>query len=394
MKTLLLNSAVQQYIQEHLDTDIKTLAFKKSPFEGIEMIDLLTQVESKQKSKTKLPTWFKTDNILFPKKLSIEQTSSEVCASYKASLISGKNLIDLTGGFGIDCYYFAKNFITVTHCEMQEELSEIVKHNYTLLDAKNINTYCGDSIEYLANSNTKWDWIYIDPARRNQAKEKVFFLSDCVPNVPENLATLFNFSDNILIKTSPLLDIHAGIAELKYVKAIHIVALNNEVKELLWILEKGFEGETLLIAANINKGNISKYKISLNEQCSPTYSAPQTYLYEPNNAVLKTGKFDCIGAYYSVNKLHQHSQIYTSVEVVDFPGRTFKILDIFEYNKTNAKNALLNIKANVTTRNFPLKVEELRKKWKIKDGGDIYIFFTTNISNQKIFIFCEKIDKD
>ncbi|WP_158210664.1 THUMP-like domain-containing protein [Myroides phaeus] len=390
MKNHLLAEDVQQYIQEQLHSDIKSLAFKKSPFTHIEMSELLTQIESKQKSKDKLPTWYATDNILFPKKLSIEQTSSEECAKYKASLVQGDSLIDLTGGFGIDCYYFSKQVKAVQHCEMQEDLSAIVAHNYTALGVDNITCHCGDSLVYLKENNKQWDYIYVDPARRNSAKEKVFFLSDCTPNVPEHLNDLFTHTNTILIKTSPLLDIHAGISELNHVKAVHIVALNNDVKELLWILEKGYEGEIALVAVNLTKDEPQLFHTSLTDQAVASFHAPQQYLYEPNSAILKTGKFDVVSQQYKINKLHPHSQLYTSEELVNFPGRSFKIQEVVPFNKQNAKTHLTNIKANVTVRNFPLKVEEIRKKWKIKDGGDVYIFFTTNLKNEKIIIICCK----
>ena len=390
MKNHLLAEDVQQYIQEQLHSDIKSLAFKKSPFTHIEMSELLTQIESKQKSKDKLPTWYATDNILFPKKLSIEQTSSEECAKYKASLVQGDSLIDLTGGFGIDCYYFAKQVKAVQHCEMQEDLSAIVAHNYAALGVDNITCHCGDSLVYLKENNKQWDYIYVDPARRNSAKEKVFFLSDCTPNVPEHLSDLFTHTNTILIKTSPLLDIHAGISELNHVKAVHIVALNNDVKELLWILEKDYEGEIALVAVNLTKDEPQLFHTSLTDQAVASFHAPQQYLYEPNSAILKTGKFDAVSQQYKINKLHPHSQLYTSEELVNFPGRSFKIQEVIPFNKQNAKTHLSNIKANVTVRNFPLKVEEIRKKWKIKDGGDSYIFFTTNLKNEKIIIICYK----
>lgn len=391
MKTnLFLSQEVQQYIQDHLDANLSQIAFKKSPFEHIEMSDLLTQLESKKKSKDKLPTWFKTDNILFPKKLSIEQTSSEACAAYKASLVSGDSLIDLTGGFGIDCYYFSKSIKQVLHCEMQQDLSEIVDLNFTALGVSNIDCHTGDSLVYLTEHTQSWDYIYVDPHRRNDAKEKVFFLSDCAPNVPEHLDLLFSRSNNILIKTSPLLDIQAGLGELRNVKAIHIVALHNEVKELLWILEKGYTGNIDLVAVNITKEDTQIFSTPLEQEFISTFREPLAYLYEPNAAILKTGKFDAVSQYFDLAKLHPHSHLYTSDSLVAFSGRSFKIEQVLPYNKQIGKEYLLNLKANVTTRNFPIKVEEIRKKWKMKDGGDIYLFFTTNIKNERIVIVCSK----
>ncbi|MCC9043375.1 class I SAM-dependent methyltransferase [Myroides sp. M-43] len=392
MKTeLLLSEEVQQYILDNLDKDLTKLAFKKSPFEGIEMSELLIQLESKKKSKTKLPTWFKTNNILFPRKLSIEQTSSEPCAAYKASLIQGNTLIDLTGGFGIDSFYFSQKIKTVLHCEMQEGLSKIVALNNQALGVDNIEYYTGDSLSYLNANNKDWDYIYVDPHRRNDAKEKVFFLSDCLPNVPEHLDLLFSRSSNILIKTSPLLDLQAGIGELKYVKSIHIVALNNEVKELLWILEKGYKENIELVAINITKEDTHVFSTVLEQEAISTFSIPLTYLYEPNAAILKTGKFDAVSQYFNLAKLHPLSHLYTSDTLVGFSGRRFKIEQVLPYNKQTGKEYLLNLKANVTTRNFPIKVEEIKKKWKMKDGGEVYLFFTTNLKDERIIILCSKL---
>jgi len=387
----LIQPEVQAYINEHLQETVADLAFKKSPFPTVSMLELLTQIESKQKAKNKLSKWYTTENIVFPAKLSIEQTSSEECAIYKASLIKGETLIDLTGGFGIDCYYFAQQIKQVTHCEIQPELSALVQHNYNQLKQTNITCIAGDSLVYLQQNTTEYDCIYLDPARRNQAKEKVFFLSDCTPNVVEHLDFLFSRTKNIVVKTSPLLDIQAGLSELKYVKAIHIVALQNEVKELVWIIEKDYTGDVELVAVNLTKTDQQITSFQLSEHVTATYSEPLVYLYEPHSALLKTGKFEAISAHFKVDKLHQHSQLYTSSELVDFSGRRFKIKHNLPYNKATAKEYLQQQKANVTVRNFPLKVDELRKKWKIKDGGSTYIFFTTTLSNQKVFLICEAV---
>lgn len=387
----LLKSEVQKFINESLEVNFSKIALIKNPFPEISWTEILTQIASKAKAKTKLPTWYNTINILYPSKISIEQTSSEVTASYKANLISGEAIIDLTGGFGIDDYYFSKVFSKVIHCELKQELHEIVKSNLTPLSVKNIECLNGDSLDILKNLKSKFDWIYIDPSRRNDAKGKVFILKDCLPNVPENLDFYFSFSDNILIKTAPLLDISAGLTELKNVLEIHIVAVNNEVKELLWILKKDFKGSLKIKTINITKDNSEIFDFDLiNNDDLPVFSEPKKYLYEPNNAILKSGGFNKVAINYELEKLHQHSHLYTSDHQIEFPGRSFKITRIFEYNKVNMKEFMINIKANITTRNFPESVEELRKKWKIKDGGELYSFFTTDKNNRKIVLICEK----
>lgn len=391
----LLAVKVQDFINDSLTLNFTKVALMKNPFPEISWNEILNQIASKAKAKEKLPTWYNQKNIIFPSKLSVEQTSSEITAQYKAELVSGKTLIDLTGGFGVDDFYFSKKFNKLVHCELKSDLHEIVKHNFNNLKAINIECYQGDSHKILKELNQHFDWIYIDPSRRNDAKGKVFMLKDCLPNVPENLDFYFNYSDNLLIKTAPILDISAGLSELKNVKEIHIVAVHGEVKELLWIIEKNYTSEIAIKTINITKTNIEQFNFKLGEEnYNCNYTLPQTYLYEPNSAIMKSGAFDLICKDFEVSKLHTFSHLYTSDNLLTFPGRRFKINKIINYNKQELKENLEDKKANITTRNFPEQVEMIRKKWKIKDGGDIYSFFTTDVNNNKIVLICDKIQND
>lgn len=387
----LLKPEIQEFINDNLDADVNLLALKKNPFPEVNYTGLLHQIVAKQKAKLKLPTWFTTKNILFPSKIAIEQTSSEKTAKYKANLVSGKNLIDLTGGFGIDDYYFSKKVEQVTHCEISEDLSKIVQHNFLKLGCNNIECVHTNSTTYLENTNNNYDYVYVDPSRRNEQKGKVFMLNDCEPNVPELLSLYFSKSENILVKTAPILDILAGINQLTNVKEVHIVALENEVKELLWKLEKNYTGTIKIISINIEKNSINKIETIYNKEYNASFSLPKTYLYEPNVALLKSGNFNAIAAHYNIEKLHVHSHLYTSDKLIEFAGRIFKIDKIIPFQKKELKTEILNTKMNVSIRNFPLKVEEIRKKFKIKDGGTVYAFFTTDLENQKIVIICTKI---
>ncbi len=391
MNRELLNPDIQRFVNDHIGSDVVKLALSKNPFPGTDWIAVIAQISAKTKAKDKLPTWFNTKNILYPSKVSVEQTSSEITAQYKSRLVSGKTLIDLSGGFGVDDFYFSKRFECVAHCEINPELSEIVAHNFKVFGAENINCIVGDSIEILKKSNCIWDWIYIDPSRRSDAKGKVFLLADCLPNVPENLESYFSFSDRILIKTAPLLDISAGLSELSQVKSIHIVSVRSEVKELLWELEKGFSGEIRIEAVDFSKDGEMVFGFFAGRQETATYALPGKYLYEPNAAIMKSGGFEQIGAAYGIPKLHRHSHLYTSDEFVpDFPGRVFKINQTVPYGKTTMK-PLEKTQANITVRNFPDTVETIRKKWKIADGGQTFCFFTTDLNNDKIVLICTKI---
>ncbi len=392
MNLEILDAKLQAFINDNIGKSITKLALQKNPFQEMNWHFILNQIEAKTKAKGKLPTWFFAQNIIYPNKISIEQTSSEKTACYKAYLISGESIIDLTGGFGVDDYYFAQKVKNVAHCEINSELSAIVQHNFKQLNISNINCYVGDSKVILSDLNKKWDWIYIDPSRRNKTKGKVFMLKDCLPNVPENLDFYFSYSNSVLIKTAPILDISAGLSELKNVKTIHILALENEVKELLWELHQDYFGSTEIKTANIVKNNVEMFNFILNEDSKiPTYSLPKKYVYEPNSAIMKSGGFDEVGIFYNLNKLQKHSHLYTSNDLISFPGRTFEVQHTIPYSKSEMKIYLEKKQANLTTRNFPDSVETIRKKWKIKEGGNTYCFFTTDENNHKIVLICTKI---
>lgn len=389
----LLSSEIQAFISSNTKTDLNKLILKGSPFSTVSIQEIAQQIEGKNKCEKKLPTWFETENIIYPKKLNLEQTSSEETANYKAALVSGNSLIDLTGGFGVDCFAFSKKINSVIHCEMNAELSAIVTHNYQQLGVRNIKTIEGDSVDYLKNTKQNFDWIYIDPSRRNDAKEKVFLLKDCLPNVPENMDELFSHSNKILIKTAPLLDISSAISELKFVKEIHIIALLNEVKELLFVLEKNSKSNIQIKTINLLKTEKQVFNFDLGIAKTADFQQPLNYLYEPNAAILKSGGFHQIAIQFGLYKLHQNTHLYTSEEfIANFPGRKFKINSQTNYDKKQLLSLIPDKKANITTRNFPETVAQIRKKTKIKDGGTNYLFFTTNFKNEKMVLFCSKTD--
>ena len=388
MNKHLLNTVYQNFINTNLDSDIVSLLLGKTTFKDVDIKELVEQIEAKNKCKSKLPTWYNTDGIYYPNKLNIEQTSSEITAQYKSTLIKGKSLIDLTGGFGVDVFYFSKQFKDVTHCEVDINLSTIVRHNFEILGVHNINFVTGNGIDYLKSSISAYDCIYIDPSRRHDSKGKVFYLKDCLPDVTEHLDVFFKHSKTILIKASPMLDISIGLNELKWVKEIHIVTVENEVKELLFLLEANFEGEASIITKNISGKNKQsfEFKISEEKKSEPNYSLPKSYLYEPNSAIMKAGAFNILSEMLNVTKLHKHSHLYTSEKVMAFPGRRFNIEEILPYSKKVIAKRFSKTKANTTTRNFPETVAQIRSKFNIKDGGELYLFFTTNVNNEKIVV--------
>ena len=392
MNNNILNTVIQKFISENISADITSILLQNHHFEEVSIKEVVEQIEAKKKCKLKLPTWYKTPNIYYSNKLNIEQTSSEITAKYKSEIISGNSIIDLTGGFGVDCYYFSQAFNNVTHCELNKELSEIANHNFQVLKVANIKAVSANGISYLNQQNVNYDWIFIDPSRRNDIKGKVFYLNDCLPNVPEHLDKFFNYTDNILVKTSPMLDISHGISELRYVKNIHIVAVNNEVKEVLFVLARDYSAGIEIKTVNFQKEKNQEFIFLHAEESAAIVNNEEVknYLYEPNAAILKAGAFKSVAQSLRVSKLHQHSHLYTSDSMIDFPGRSFIVEKIIPYNKRKIKPLLEKQKINASTRNFPESVAQLKKKFKFRDGGDDYVFFTTNYKSEKVAIFCKK----
>ena len=383
----LLNTTVQKFIRD-FDGDVSKLAFAGSPFEDVAVQELIQQIESRKRIEKKLPTWFKTSNILFPPKLNLEQTSSETTAAYKASIVAGDLIADITGGFGVDSYFFSEKFKNVHHFETNESLSNLAAHNFKVLGKENVVCSAEDGLK--AALSNKYDVIYADPSRRHDSKGKVFFLKDCLPDIPGNIPEILANCNTFLLKTSPMLDISVGLNELQQVAEIHIVAVDNEVKELLWLLRKEADNVPKIKTINFSKAEIETFDFNWNTIASATYSLPKKYLFEPNAAILKSGAFENVSGQLKVYKLHKNTHLYTSDELITFPGRSFRIEKVIPYSKAEMRGAAFK-KANITTRNFPETVASLRKKWKIADGGEVYLFFVTTLENQKEVIICSKI---
>ncbi|WP_432711960.1 THUMP-like domain-containing protein [Pedobacter sp.] len=387
MNKFILDPAVQQYINQNLQADVNHIALAKSPFKNVSSKELSSQIKAKRKAEKKLPTWFKGQSIYFPEPLSIEQSSSETTAAYKASLIGEGKLIDLTGGFGVDSYYFAKTAVQVLHCEINEDLSQLAAHNAGVLGAENIQFLAGDGMAYLSQQSEQFETIYIDPARRSEMG-KVFMLKDCTPNVVENLDLLLNSAKKVIVKTSPLLDITAGLKELSHVTEVHIVSTKNECKELLFVMEKDQDKPLKMISTTLNEG-IKQFTFEQDQKAKPVFAEKLlTYLYEPDVALLKSGNFSYIGAKYGLEKLQEQTQLYTSADFrPEFPGRIFKIEELISASDLKKKK---DLSYNVLVRNYPGQAATLAKKYKIKSGQGDFLIFTQGIKG-KILIIKAKI---
>ncbi len=386
MNSKLLADGVQAYISKNLNADVNKIALSRSPFSGVTAAELANQIAAKKKAEKKLPTWFKHEGIIFPSTLSVEQTSSEDTATYKQTLLIGTSLIDLTAGFGVDSFYFAQCMEKVYSCEINEELSAISKHNAKVLNCNNITFLATNGLNFLKESSLFFDNIYVDPARRS-ASGKVFKLADCSPNVVEQLDLLFSKSPRVIVKTSPLLDIQAGLNELRNVAAIHIVSVKNECKELLWVLKRNFKGETEITCATINEStkSLSFGLEALKHKTKISTVLPQGYLYEPDVAMMKSGAFDWIADNFELQKVEVQSHLYFSDSInTNFPGRIFKINALLKPNELK-KNAH---SGNVIVRNFPEKAENLVKKYKITPAQKDFLIFT-NTAHGHIVVMAE-----
>ncbi len=378
------------FIEQNKHEPVAKLALVLSKKPELDSAFILAQINGIQKAKNKLPQFFNTPNIIYPTKLSMEQCSSEKTGVFKSKLIDGNHLIDLTGGFGIDSFYFAQQFKQVTYIEQNNELFEVVKSNFEKLNANNINLVNATAEEFLKSTIKKADLIYIDPSRRNE-NQRVFKLEECTPNIVELVPEIFNISDKILVKTAPLLDIKQTLKELKNVTHVWVVSVDNDCKEVIYLMEKGCFKETKIQAINLTKSN-QTFEFDYQEESTviAMHSSPQNYLYEPNVSILKAGAFNSICAKFGLKKLAPNTHLYTSENLVEkFPGRSFSITQVIPYQPSAFKKLKIS-QANLSTRNFKISVENLKKKLKIKDGGDCYIFATTDQNNKPILIVCVK----
>lgn len=382
----------KKIIEENRDKDVRDLALKLHN-KNINTTTVLQQIAGWQIAKHKIPDWANNKDVLYPVHLSMEQCSSDFTAKYKAEVVTKlvkcqKKMADLTGGFGIDFYYISQNFEKATYIETNSELCEIAEHNFKVLGRTNAVVKNGNGINILEKSDEHLDLIFVDPARRDKDGGKTVHIKDCEPDVTEYQEMLKEKADIVMIKLSPMLDLKECRQELKNIREIHVVANNNECKEMLLILDKNFDDEPNIFCVNNNqKLNFKTSEESSATACYADKINNGMFLYEPNSAIMKGGAYKLLCNKYDVKKLQQSSHLYVSeTEINDFPGRKFVIEEI-----GNVKIFKGLDKANVAVRNFPIKAEELKKKLKLKDGGDIYLFGTTLKDNQKVIIKTRKI---
>lgn len=365
-----------------------SVALSKSPFDGVTPRELAGQVSGAQTLAQKSPFWASATGIYYPPKLHLEQASSEITARFKAGLVSGEILVDLTGGMGLDTSFFAAAVTTVHYCEIDLRLAEITAHNFAALGIKNIVVHAKDGLEVLRtlrHGGLKADWLYADPARRGKDGGKVFRLEEYTPDVLSHLAEWLDSADNLLLKTSPLLDITQGIRQLGPVKAVYVIGVHNEVKELLWHLQPGCTEAPRITAMDLARDTWPSFTFHpQDEQTAVAASgSPEGYLFEPHAALMKAGAFRLVAQRLGLKKLHPSTHLYTAqADMPQFPGRRFEILGYMGYKA--GKPPLRQ--AHVVSRNFPLSVAQIRSKNRISPGGDTFLFYTTLADGKKAVI--------
>lgn len=383
---------VQNFISQHEHEDLYALVLNSKKYPDIPVKLAIDQINSRRKAKKKLPEWYAKQGILFPHGVSIEQCSSEATARYKAGLISGESLVDLTGGTGVDSYYMSNSFVQCHLIEQDALLCAFAHHNLNLLDANNIKIIESDAERYISSTKSSPDWYYVDPARRDQYNKKVFRLSDCSPNLSKIYNSLLKAKKGVLIKLAPFLDITQLITELPDITRIYVIAVNNECKELVAMVETKGSDELSISAINFND-KVQEYQFSYaqEQKAASQYSQPQKYIYEPNASIMKSGAFKMIGVDFNLNKLHPNSHLYTSQELVtSFPGRVFQLKGVSTLKK-NKLPGFEKEKANITSRNYPMSVRQIRNKTGLNEGGDSYLLATTTLENSPKILICEKL---
>lgn len=392
-----LTPEFQEFINSHAADDTNKLLLSASQYPGIDIPFAVDQILSRRQLQHKLPAWHSHPNLIYPSRLATEQCSSEQTALYKQQLLKGETLCDLTGGMGVDAYYFSKKAAQVTYIERFPNYCATAQHNFEILGATNIQIRNADAREVIAS--LKADTFYIDPARRADCNKRVFALADCEPDVLQLKPWLLEHSQRIIIKISPMADLEETLRLLPETKEIHILAVKNECKELLFILENEFcrnMDRVEVHAVNLNSPCPSQeFIFRLEEEKATELKTTPTlgqWLYEPHAALLKSGAFKLIAFRYELYKLHRHSHLYTSdLLCPKFPGRIFIVDEIIPFSGKLLKQISRDIpRANITTRNFPLSVNELRKRSGIKEGGDTYLFATTLANEQKVLIKTHK----
>ncbi|RHJ95218.1 class I SAM-dependent methyltransferase [Parabacteroides bouchesdurhonensis] len=390
---MMLSEEQKRFICEHAADDLSCLFLSASKYAVPDVPFLIEQIASRKQIREKLPSWYLNQDLLFPAKIAAEQCSSELTASYKQALVNADDhLCDLTGGLGIDSYFFSRKVKGVTYIERYAPYCEVAKHNFGILGADNITVINADITEFRSQL-PKVDVFYIDPARRGEGNKRVFALQDCEPDLPDLLPVLFERAPKVIAKVSPMADIQQTLDLLPGTTEVHVLSVKNECKELLFVIE----GDKTVLSPQLHcinftvDGRKELYSFTLPEEREASLCLSDkvdSYMYEPNASLLKAGAFKSTALRFGLRKLHVSSHLYTSSELVSgFPGRIFSVEEVYPFSGKLCKQLSKQVpRANITVRNFPLSVDELRKRTKIADGGNVYLFATTLAGGEKVLV--------
>ena len=409
-----MTEALHKFILDHADDDLSKLLLSASRYDDVDVKAAVVQIKARNCIKDKLPSWYNNDHVFFPSTLAAEQCSSEITALYKTRLVrDGDCLCDLTGGLGVDTYFFSKKTEKVICVEKDEYYCDVTRCNMDILGAANVCVINGDAVDFVKNDDSRIsnvDVFYADPARRGTGNKRLFAIGDCEPDMTELWPLLLSKKCTVIVKFSPMLDITQVLERLPGICEIHVVSVKNECKELLVVSGSVpadgsphgtdvvlYEKQNVdIVCANYTSGGDEQiFRFRLSDEHYTTICPAEgvgRYLYEPNSSILKGGAYKSVASRYEVKKLHVSSHLYTSDELVpSFPGRVFEVMDVMPFSSHACKNLSLEIpQANITVRNFPLAADELRKRTRIADGGNIYLFATTLSDGKKVIIKCRK----
>jgi 16S rRNA G966 N2-methylase RsmD len=378
----------RQFVQDHLDDDPALLLFKYQGKTDFDLKAAVQQISARQKARKKLPSWTSDPQLIFPFSISLEQSSSEDTAEFKSKGRSGKIMIDLTGGFGVDSLYLSKGFEQAIYCEQQEDLAEIASQNLGKLAPEKFQIEIGDGVAFLSRSEDHFDLIYADPARRGDSNQKLYRLEDCQPNVAAAWELMKSKSNSILLKLSPMLDISQALEELPEIQKVQIISVKNEVKELLLSWEKKNASNSMEIEALELGKDIQRFSYTPQEEIDTitTFGEAEKYLIEPLAGILKAGGFKTFGNRFELKKLHVNSHLYTTSQLEErIPGRVFEILEEIKPKKNELKKRFPTRKVNVITRNYASGSDAFKKKFRLKDGGGDFLIGTKTESGFKVF---------
>jgi hypothetical protein len=391
---------VQNFIRNLEDEDPQTIVLKNKTIGDLPASFIADQVSGRKKAREKIPAYYANRLVAYPPKVNLEQSSSETTALYKldqirkSGITSFRTCADLTGGFGVDSYFFSTLFDSVTYVEPNKALFDIAASNHQQLGRTNIQHANSNAYDFLSSLTETFDLIYIDPSRRVSGNQKVYTLSQSEPNVIELLPAIFSKTQSLLIKASPLLDIQLALKELQSVVRVVVVAVNNDCKELLFFANEEKKEEPLVHTINIRASSAQTFdfRFTHEQRAEPSFSDVMSYLYEPNAAIMKAGAFKSVASNFGLEKMHKNTHIYTSKNMLaDFPGRIFKVIAQVKPNPIDLKNYFTDGKANIISRNYPLSVDELRKKTKLSEGGERYLIAFSGAS-KKFTVVAERLN--